>query len=262
MRQTNDKIKIVILASDGRSTNILYNSISGDFQISDVIIENTVESVKFLKQRYKKVGVIRLLDQLFFIVTINKILSLITKGRQERIMHLNHLNESNIPEGKITRVESANLNSTIELIKSLEPDIILVNGTRILSKKLLNSITANIINIHAGITPNYRGVHGAYWAYVNKESHMAGVTLHYLDSGVDTGSVISQSVITICGEDNFATYPLLQLSAGISLLKTFFTALTEGRVQKPALIGNEVSRQWYHPGFFEYLHIRFFKGVK
>ena len=41
--------------------------------------------------------------------------------------------------------------------------------------------------MHAGITPQYRGVHGGYWAVVNNDPEHCGVTIHFVDKGIDTG---------------------------------------------------------------------------
>jgi methionyl-tRNA formyltransferase len=254
--------KIILIASEGISTTILYNAISKHFEISDVVLENPVSKFKFLKYRYKKVGFFRLFDQLLFMMLINKILSKISRKRKLEIIDQNNLDIAPIVENKVTRVESANLNSSVELLKKLSPDIILVNGTRILSKKLLGATNAITVNIHAGITPNYRGVHGAYWAYVNKEPHLAGVTLHYVDAGVDTGTVINQALISINKSDNFATYPLLQLSEGVVLLKGFLNTILHSRTLKKVILGDDESNQWYHPGFFEYFYYLFLRGVK
>jgi folate-dependent phosphoribosylglycinamide formyltransferase PurN len=254
--------KILLLASDGISTNILYNAISKDFEISHVVLENPISKVKFLKNRFKRVGFFRLIDQLLFIMLFNKILSMISKKRKLEIIDQNNLNVVPIVVNKVVRVKSANLNSSVELIKKLNPDIILVNGTRILSTKLLEATDAIIVNIHAGITPNYRGVHGAYWAFVNKEYHLAGVTLHYVDNGVDTGMVINQALISINKNDNFVTYPLLQLSQGIVLLKSFLNNVLHSPTLEKDILGNDESNQWYHPGFFEYFYYRILRGVK
>ena len=252
-----------MLASDGLSTTILYNAVNDQFPISYVILEDGVKTSRFLKQRYKKVGLLRIIDQVIFILTLNKILALFGKKRKASILQEKKLSDHPISEEKITRVPSANAVQTIQLIKEMAPDIILVNGTRILSRKLLASTTATIVNLHAGITPDYRGVHGAYWAYVNKDPAMAGVTLHYVDSGVDTGNIIGQASIQTVSSDNFTTYPLLQLSEGIALLKNFLHDNMEGRKTQPLIISkNEVSKQWYHPGFFEYLYHRLFNGTK
>ncbi|MFT4646131.1 MAG: folate-dependent phosphoribosylglycinamide formyltransferase PurN, partial [Planctomycetota bacterium] len=47
--------------------------------------------------------------------------------------------------------------------KKLNLDVIIVNGTRIISSKVLESMPALFINIHTGVTLQYGGVHGAYW---------------------------------------------------------------------------------------------------
>lgn len=256
-------MKIILLASEGISTNIIYNAISRDFTIDHVIIEKSVKITKFLKYRYKKVGFFRMLDQLLFILTISKLLTSITKNRKAAILFDNGLNNDAIPDNKIIRVSSANNLQTIDLLNEFSPDIILVNGTRILSKKLLAATNAKFVNLHAGITPDYRGVHGAYWAYVNKDPDMAGVTLHYVDSGVDTGKIIGQIAIDASSADNFATYPLIQLAAGTYLLTGFLNNLIHSKDFKPEILSKGIrTNQWYHPGFFEYLYHRLFNGVK
>ena len=55
------------------------------------------------------------------------------------------------------------------ILKELNADVIVVNGCRIISKKILNNVPAKFINTHEGITPKYRGIHGCYWALVNKD---------------------------------------------------------------------------------------------
>jgi len=46
------------------------------------------------------------------------------------------------------------------------------------------------INIHPGILPQYRGVNPVNWSLKNKEK-FHGVTIHEIDSGIDTGPIIS-----------------------------------------------------------------------
>jgi methionyl-tRNA formyltransferase len=41
-----------------------------------------------------------------------------------------------------------------------------------------SSINSKFVNIHVGITPKYRGVHGTYWALVNNDVENSGVTVH------------------------------------------------------------------------------------
>jgi methionyl-tRNA formyltransferase len=126
---------------------------------------------------------------------------------------------------------------------------------------VLNCVPAVFINIHAGITPMYRGVHGGYWALVEHNKEACGVTIHEVDTGVDTGRILGQTRISPNGVDNFATYGFLQLAAGLPLLKRAIRDACEGRLQPVAGPGGE-SRLWTHPTLGEYIYHRVKSGVK
>lgn len=53
------------------------------------------------------------------------------------------------------RISSANAEEYRNALIELSPDIVVVNGTRILSKELLTCCDVTFINLHAGITPKY-----------------------------------------------------------------------------------------------------------
>jgi methionyl-tRNA formyltransferase len=172
----------------------------------------------------------------------------------------NKLNEKEIPEEKIIKVSSINDLDTINILQSNTPDMIIVSGTRIISKQILESVSIPFINIHAGITPKYRGVHGMYWALVNNDIENAGVTVHFVDKGIDTGQIIKQKKIVHTSQDNFVTYPLLQLFEGLEILRQAIYEYFNGELKQ---IDNRLeSRLWYHPTIWQYLYYRFTTGIK
>jgi len=66
------------------------------------------------------------------------------------------------------------------------------------------------VNFHGGILPEYRGSCTINWAIINEED-ITGVTLHLIDSGIDTGPVIDISTVKINHEDTSETvYSLLE----------------------------------------------------
>jgi methionyl-tRNA formyltransferase len=142
----------------------------------------------------------------------------------------------------------------------LKPDLILVIGTRIISQKVLDAEDCPFVNMHTGITPLYRGVHGAYWALVENDLEHCGVTIHFVDKGIDTGDVIAQAVVDPTSSDNFLTYPYLQLAAGIRLELEMISSLSSGNITtvKPQL--PSVLRT--HPTLWQYMHNRIWKKVK
>jgi folate-dependent phosphoribosylglycinamide formyltransferase PurN len=117
-----------------------------------------------------------------------------------------------------------------------------VNGTRIISKEVLNCVDAVFINMHAGITPKYRGAHGAYWALYNKDRENAGVTIHLVDEGIDTGNIIYQSVVPITEKDNFATYPTLQTCVGVEYEVKAINDIANGKLKT---ISNDLPSSLY-----------------
>lgn len=60
------------------------------------------------------------------------------------------------------------------------------------------------INCHAGKLPFYRGRNILNWVLINDEVKF-GITVHYIDEGVDTGDIILQRSFPICDQDNYST---------------------------------------------------------
>jgi methionyl-tRNA formyltransferase len=251
--------KIVLLAGKGISTNIVYHYLSQHILFDAVIIEDAVPKKEFIKKRIKKLGLGKVIGQLFFQFLIIPILNITAKKRQQEIIIQNSLSTKAIDENKVTFVLSVNSDACLEMLQRINPDIIVVNGTRIISKKILSNLSAKIINTHAGITPKYRGVHGGYWALVNNDLANCGVTIHFVDAGIDTGSVIAQQTISPTKKDNFTTYPLLQLAAGLPFLHKAITDISSNTITTSK--GTAESALWTHPTIGQYLKNYFSKRI-
>lgn len=249
-----------MLAGRGTSTDVLYNSLKNDYDIAAVILEEPVRKKEFLKKRIKKLGLGKVIGQILFQFSVAKYLELVSGKRKRKILEYYQLDDRSIPINKVIKLKSVNDPESIDVLKKIDPDLVIVNGTRIISKEVLNSISVKFVNIHAGITPKYRNVHGAYWAVVNNDLDNCGVTVHLVDPGIDTGNIIYQKAIAITSDDNFATYPLLQLAEGIPLLKKALTDIfTDQLIFKK---NNLESRIWYHPTLWQYLYHRIGHGKK
>jgi len=101
--------------------------------------------------------------------------------------------------------EKKELYSYENYIRDLTPDIIVVCGYKyIIPVEIFNIPGLGSINIHPSYLPNYRGQHVINWAIVNGENE-TGVTIHFVDKGIDTGDVITQKKIPILFEDTAKT---------------------------------------------------------
>ena len=108
---------------------------------------------------------------------------------------------------KIEYLRHKNINSEefIEKIKQYECDLFVsMSFNQIFKSEIVNLPPLKIINCHAGKLPFYRGRNILNWALINDEKEF-GITVHYVDEGIDTGDIILQNTYPISDEDNYKT---------------------------------------------------------
>lgn len=253
--------KIVMLAGTKSITNIIYHSLKNNFNIEKVIIEKPVPIFVFLKRRIKRLGFLKVFGQILFKLIVVPYLELSSRKRLSELKQRYGFDDSPIDKNKVVNVDSVNSDETMRILKESNPDVVLIEGTRIISGRIIDCIPVKFINMHVGITPLYRGVHGAYWALVENNRKVCGVTVHLIDAGIDTGGIVGQAIIAPEKEDNFTTYEMHQLNAGMPLLrKALRDACEDAIVIKPPPEGP--SKLWSHPTLWEYIWFRFRLGVK
>jgi folate-dependent phosphoribosylglycinamide formyltransferase PurN len=184
------------------------------------------------------------------------------RGRIEQILREHGLTDAPLPEDRVTRVASANDDDARDALRRLSPAVVVVNGTRILGRRTLEALSCPIINTHAGITPLYRGVHGAYWALAEGRPELAGTTVHYVDKGIDTGPVIAQATFRVSPRDNLGSYPYLHTAAGAPILVDAVRRALDGTLAPAENLPQLPSVLRYHPTLWGYLYARLRRGVR
>lgn len=121
-------------------------------------------------------------------------------------------------QNKIKTYYINNINKSSDLVDELNPDYILVVGSRIIKGKLLTKYKNRILNFHTGILPYYRGPYSEFWAFYNNDIGSIGTTLHLLDSGIDTGGIVSQAKIKVNASDTPETAHIKNVREGSSLV--------------------------------------------
>ena len=257
----SDREHVVLLAGCCDTTNIVCNALKGEFPFARVILEEGVAKTQLVRRRVQRLGVRKVAGQLAFQLGVAPALAALSKGRIREILAENHLDLAPPEERVVTRVHSVNDAATIALLREIDPAVVIINGTRILSKALLEAVPTIFLNTHMGITPRYRGVHGGYWALVQRKPDACGVTVHVVDAGIDTGGIVAQALIHPSPRDNFATYPYLQIAKALPLLKRAVRDALGKRLQTVS-VKRDGSRLWYHPTLGEYLWHRIAHHVK
>lgn len=89
------------------------------------------------------------------------------------------------------------------MIAALKPDVIFSTYYRkILSKDIIDLPKLGCINLHPGLLPRDRGPNPTYWN-VRRGDRYAGVSLHYIDEGMDTGDIIAEDSMEIGNRTGF-----------------------------------------------------------
>ena len=250
-----------MLATPGATTNIVYRALSQAFPDMVLIMEQPVSRVKMARRRMRRLGVTTVVGQLLFIGLVLPLVRRRGRARIRRIVEAYGLDDAVVEPS--VRVDSVNSDQARDLLRRLQPSVVVVNGTRILSAATLECTDAPFVNMHAGITPQYRGVHGGYWALVEGREDLAGTTVHFVDTGIDTGPIIGQAVFDVSSDDSFATYPYLHVAVGLPLLLRAvreIVAETPPAPRRP-LSSDLPSKLRSHPTLWGYLYHRLTAGV-
>lgn len=100
---------------------------------------------------------------------------------------------------------------------------------QIFRKRLIEFPRLKAINCHAGKLPFYRGRSILNWVLINDEKEF-GITVHYIDEGIDTGDILGQRLFPITDEDNYATLLEKAYSGCAGLLYETIKQLGAGKV--------------------------------
>jgi hypothetical protein len=243
--------RVVLLAADGITSRVVAQALAREGLLSHIIVARGVPKLRRFRMRARRRGVPAVASQLACGLAARALFRL--RGgveRQQQLLAEIGL-EDRWPNGcPLTVVSGANDDSCVQLLRQLNPDAVVVNGTPILKKPVFTAVSAPFVNTHCGLTPDYRGASGGFWAVWEGRPDRIGVTVHIIDEGVDTGPVIAQRLVSYDpSRDGLHTLALLQYQAALPLLVDY---LKTGAAPGP-LPGSETSKQWYSPGLYPYL---------
>jgi methionyl-tRNA formyltransferase len=102
-----------------------------------------------------------------------------------------------LPNGLAIEVESINSVDAAERIISLNPDFGVVFGTGRISNDVIQMFPDGLINVHRGITEEYRGLDSDLWAIYHQDYDNLGVTIHKVEPLLDTGDIVYQERVKL-----------------------------------------------------------------
>lgn len=90
------------------------------------------------------------------------------------VVYCNDLNDSIVVEG----------------LGKAKPEVVVFTGGGLLRRVVLENSGAGILNCHMGILPQYRGMDVVEWPILENKLQQIGMTVHFMDEGVDTGDIL------------------------------------------------------------------------
>lgn len=119
----------------------------------------------------------------------------------------------------------------VKKLRRIKPDLIYAwSYPMILPAEIIGIPRYGCVNVHMGLLPEYRGVNGVRWALLKGEEK-TGVTIHFMDSGIDSGDMISRVSFPITAEDDIVSLMKKSKIAGLRLLENCWQQIVSGKVK-------------------------------
>jgi phosphoribosylglycinamide formyltransferase-1 len=100
-----------------------------------------------------------------------------------------------------TKLEGPAEDRCIEMLKAAGVDVVVLAGfMRIVKPKLLAAFPNRVLNIHPALLPAFPGVH-SWTQALDYGCKVAGVTVHFVDAGTDSGPIIVQKAVPVLEDD-------------------------------------------------------------
>lgn len=115
-----------------------------------------------------------------------------------------------VPYEKIIRKEYSDRKAferkIVEVIERWQAEYVILAGfMAILSPDFIDQYDRRILNIHPSLLPAFKGANGIRDAFLYGVK-VSGVTVHYVDSGIDTGEIIMQRAVALCDGETLESF--------------------------------------------------------
>lgn len=155
----------------------------------------------------------------------------------------------------LTVVKDHNSAESEEALKAAAPDIIVFTGGGLIRKNILRIPRLGVINCHPGILPEYRGMDVIEWTVAEGRDAKPGLglTLHFMNEGLDTGPILLKRPFSISKNESFGAVRSRLIPMSIELILEGVRGLRDGVVVPKNQSAGD-GRQYYvmHPRMYDF----------
>jgi methionyl-tRNA formyltransferase len=200
-KRSDNNLGILLLTRTGRPSGekILKGLTSANKRCVGVVAERRTSMLlrrgfaAFIRDSIKNHGLIFVMTRAIELV--------MASFKTERIFLEDYCEKNRIP---FYLVDNHNSESTRDILLSCKPDVLITANTRIITNKTIKIPAKAALNFHTSKLPKYAGLDSIFWALYYRENEI-GVSIHYLEKGLDTGDIVTQETIPVLPDDTIET---------------------------------------------------------
>lgn len=133
---------------------------------------------------------------------------------------------------QVSVFDNINEPKAISRVKAISPDVIIVVGTRKLSKIFLQASNCLIVNLHGGDPCKYRGLDSHFWAMYHKDFDSFDICLHHVTAELDSGDIIQKEKMDINASSKIEHLRLINTECAVKMTINFMNDLCAKRKLK------------------------------
>jgi len=139
---------------------------------------------------------------------------------------------SNYPQVKMLDVQTINSDEAYEFSKNIDADLIVVSGTGLIREKMLSlKPKIGILNLHTGLSPYVKGgPNCTNWCIATEQFHLIGNTVMWIDSGIDSGNIVTSEFTELNGDENLEQIHLKVMEHAHELYLKAIKFVSEGKI--------------------------------
>lgn len=133
--------------------------------------------------------------------------------------------------------DDLNGEKVLNFLKKADCNLICVaSAGQLLKGEIFNVPQYGILNAHSSLLPEYRGANPTYWIFRNQEK-VGGITIHYIDKGMDTGNFLVQKEFDIPYKYSLTEYDKKISELAGECYVQVLNGLTDGSLQPKPQVG-------------------------
>jgi methionyl-tRNA formyltransferase len=208
--------------------------------------------MKWLQKRIRRHGMVRALDQMTYHVYYRFLKQqrdqeVLAEAFEKRFGRKFFKAPAGVP---YYQFDDLNSPEAVQVLTDLKPDLVFASCvTQYFKKPYMEIPRLGTVLYHEGLTPEYKGLHTAFWALHNGEAPRIGYTLLQIDEKIDHGSPLAQGVGMLDPEliTNFAYAGHKTLADGLPDVEKALATLERG--ERPVIKREKGAAKMYtYPG--------------